>query len=137
MSKKKPQNPFDRFTSTVMSKDKFGTYEQTTIKFTSKNKKNDIDKNEVENIVKALEDVSKKSNHSVRTVVRGMNLQRLFTLKSLDGDLLIEEFEEYYKQNPTVNDTQKFEKFSEIQITLLVNKKKAPEINKNIFKKNK
>lgn len=124
MSKKKPQNPFDRFTPTVMSKDKFGTYEQTTIKFTSKNKKNDIDKNEVENIVKALEDVSKKSNHSVRTVVRGMNLQRLFTLKSLDGDLLIEEFEEYYKQNPTVNDTQKFEKFSEIQITLLVNKKK-------------
>lgn len=133
---KQKVNPFDRFNREIVEEIQFGTKKQTTIKFTAKNGKNDIDKHEVEAIFDTIEAVGedRANGRNIRTIVRGMNCQRMFTLKALDGPLKIKDFEEYYENR--VKDEHKFEMFSEINVTILVEEPKK-EINKNIFKKNK
>ena len=127
---KKQVNPFDRLNKQIVDQKQFGDYKQTTVKFTAKNGKNDIDKHEVEAMMKAITGVGDLRGKEIKTVVRGMNCQRMFTLKPLDGPLQIKEFEDYY--DGKVKNENKFEMFSEIDITILVYGK--PEY-KQVFKK--
>jgi hypothetical protein len=53
--------------------------------------------------------------------IRGLNVTRWNTFKSYDGDLEIEEYEDYYEGK--VEDTTKFEKIFKLQIQLYETKK--------------
>ena len=58
-----------------------------------------------------------------------MNAQRFFTFKGFnDDELQIDDFEDYYENK--VKDTEKFEKFSFIQVTSLINKPKVKKETK-------
>ena len=103
---------------------------ETTLQIARKSKHKQIDTDEVHSI---LTGIQKSLPADAKIMVRAMNAQRFFTFKSFaDDELNIEDFESYYENK--IIDTDKFEKFSFIQITALVNKPKNKLKNKKIKK---
>ena len=139
MSKKNPKakkqvNPFERLDKKITGQKYFGNIKETTVSFTAKNGKNDINKHEVEAMLKSITSTGEMRGAKIKTLVRGMNCQRMFTLKTLDGDLLIKDFDDYYENGNRVKNPDKFEKFSEINVTILVY---GPQVTKEFFKPKK
>jgi len=102
-----------------------GTIE-TTVRITrsTKSKRTNEDKEiDVYEVRNMLANIQKSLGPDAKIMVRAMNVQRLFTFKSFKSDELnMMDFEEYYENK--VADTEKFEKFSYVEITSLINKPK-------------
>jgi hypothetical protein len=99
----------------------------TKSKLTGEVKQIDVD--EVRSI---LANMQLSLGPDAKIMVRAMNNQHLFTFKGFNCDELnMMDFEKYYKNK--VLDTEKFEKFSFIQITSLITKPKLklkPKVKK-------
>ena len=94
---------------------------ETTLTISRSSKLKQLDVNEVRNI---LVNIQSSLGPDAKIMIRGMNAQRFFTFKSFaDDELQITDFEDYYKNK--VEDTEKFEKFSFIQVTSLISKPKV------------
>jgi hypothetical protein len=106
-----------------------GTIERTlTISRSSKSKQLDTD-----DVHSILTNIQKSLGPDAKIMIRGMNAQRFFTFKSFaDDELQLIDFDEYYKNK--VHDTEKFEKFSFIQVTSLINKPKTVKKEKKVKK---
>ena len=109
-----------------------GTIE-TTVRITrsTKSKRTNEDKEiDVYEVRNMLANIQKSLGPDAKIMVRAMNVQRLFTFKSFKSDELnMMDFEEYYENK--VADTEKFEKFSYVEITSLINKPKPkPKVKK-------
>ena len=103
----------------IVGKEKnYGGLKENTILFTRKTGAFDIDKDEVEGLLSTIQKEAKKQGKEIRTSIRAMNNNRMFTLKTLSGDLNIQEFDDYYKNK--VKNVNKFEKFSQVYITVQV-----------------
>ena len=91
---------------------------QKTISVKCKDKKKQIDVPELEQIYEGLVNEFEESGETVKILVRAQNIDKIYTFKGFDDDgLNIESFEDYLQGK--VRDTTKFEKFSELQFTIL------------------
>jgi hypothetical protein len=105
----------------VRNKKEFADGTQTTLQFSRKNKNDQID---VDEMKKVLESLNKKANDegdNLKIMIRALNIDKWYTFKGFDTDLEVEEFEDYFKDK--VKNGEKFEKFSQMQITTFKTKK--------------
>jgi capsule polysaccharide export protein KpsE/RkpR len=105
----------------VRNKKEFPDGTQTTLQFSRKNKNEQID---VDEMKKVLESLNKKANDegdNLKIMIRALNIDKWYTFKGFDTDLEVEEFEDYFKDK--VKNGEKFEKFSQMQITTFKTKK--------------
>lgn len=114
MDKKKKQQK--KYRSKIIDSRAIGKNStETTIKFTRFDKTKQLDVDELHEL---FDSINKKLPPKSKIMVRAMNGQRFFTFKSYDRDSLdVDSFEDYYINS--VRETDKFEMFSQIQITIL------------------
>jgi hypothetical protein len=109
-----------KYNSVVTQVRDFPGTTETTLQISRSSKSKQLDVDEVRTI---LANMQTSLGSGTKLMVRAMNAQRLFTFKTFaNDDLQIEDFEDYYANK--VIDTEKFEKFSFIQVTSLVTKPK-------------
>ena len=87
---------------------------ETTYEFTSSTKNKTLDVEDVENLNNDLKELEDKG---VQYLIRIMNSQKIFTVKSYNGPLDIDSYENYYKNK--VADPIKFDKILRISIQIL------------------
>ena len=87
---------------------------ERTIQLYRNDKKNDISAQDIRDIVQGL----KNADPNKIFMVRALNATRWSTLKGFYSDLNVDDEEEYYANK--VKDTDKFSKFSQLQITAFV-----------------
>jgi capsule polysaccharide export protein KpsE/RkpR len=95
---------------TVVSKRDLGKDIQTTIQLSNKDK-SFITSGQVKQIINRLE------VNGTKVVVRGLNIERWMTLKSMNGEFDDEAFDDYYKNKVKESDVDKFTTFAQVQIT--------------------
>jgi hypothetical protein len=100
---------------------KKGKIDKSTLRFTLKTGKNNIAVQDVRELLNGLEDLAKTRNEKVKYMVRIMNIKGIYTVKSFDGALNLQEYLDYYGN--VVKDTRKFEKIGWIEVTKLTYKK--------------
>ena len=109
-----------KYNSEVTQVRDFGKTVETTLRISRFNEKKQIDVDELHGI---LTNITKSLTPDTKVMIRVMNIQRMFTIKSFaDDDLNIDDFDEYYKNS--VEDLDKFKKFSSVFITTLATKPK-------------
>jgi hypothetical protein len=102
----------------VLNKRDLGDATQTTIQLFNTDKSN-ITIDEVTAII------ARFSTGGSKIMVRGLNIERMSTLKSMDGEWDPKAFVDYYKNSVRESDLHKFIEFRELQITVFKpNKKK-------------
>ena len=107
-----------KYNSDVTQTRDFGKTIETTLRISRFNEKKQIDVDELHGI---LTNITKSLTPDTKVMIRVMNIQRMFTIKSFaDDDLNIDDFDEYYQNS--VADLDKFEKFSSVYITTLATK---------------
>ena len=109
----------NKLTSRITSVIHENNFVQKTLQFNRKDKKAVIEANTVRELVNKLEKAALKKSPGMKIVVRALMNDKWSTLKSANGPLQIEDFEEYY--DGLAKDTSKFTKISIIQITLIKN----------------
>lgn len=100
----------------ILDKRIFKDSTQTNIQISTTNKTM-ITINQVEKIINKY-----KSEGVKKIIVRGLNIDRWVTLKSYDGDLNIDEIEDYYI-NKVHNDHEKYINYYQIQLSVFMPKK--------------
>ena len=102
----------------VLDKKELKDATQTTIQLYNTDKSN-ITIEEVTAIIERF------STGGSKIMVRGLNIERMTTLKSMDGEWDPKAFVDYYKNSVRESDLHKFIEFRELQITIFKpNKKK-------------
>ena len=102
----------------VLDKKVLGDATQTTIQLFNTDKSN-ITIEEVSAIIERF------STGGSKIMVRALNIERMSTLKSMDGEFDPDAFIDYYKNSVRESDINKFIEFREVQITVFKpNKKK-------------
>ena len=89
---------------------------QTTIQLSNRNKSN-ITTNEIKDIINHME------VGGTKIMIRGLNIERWMTLKSMDREFDADEFIDYYVNKVAEADVEKFTEFKQIQITVFKPKK--------------
>lgn len=115
-----------KYISEVREVRNFASTRETTLRISRNSSTKQIDVNEIHKILTGIQN---NSPPDTKFLVRGLNGQRFFTLKSFDADELIEleDFEDYYKNS--VKEVDKFEKFAFLEITSLT-KIEKPKVEK-------
>jgi hypothetical protein len=106
----------DKFNLEQKNQKMIGNAKRTEIKITLKSGKADITPQDIRDIVKGMEDNARKANKRLKLAVRGLNIHRWHTLKAMDGELGIEDMEDYYGRKIRVEQLDKFEDFSQLQL---------------------
>ena len=102
----------------VLDKKVLGDATQTTIQLFNTDKSN-ITIEEVTAIIERF------STGGSKIMVRALNIERMSTLKSMEGEFDPDAFIDYYKNSVRESDLHKFIEFRELQITVFKpNKKK-------------
>lgn len=104
----------------LKEKKDYGTTTKEEIKLTLQNNKAEIGYDDVEKIVKRMEDEFEKDNVNAKILVRGMNIHKMRTLKGFKTKLNDIDVSDYYED--AVNDVSKFLKFSQLQIIVVKEK---------------
>ena len=107
-----------KYSKAVIDKRKFGKrFVQTTISIKRKDGKPQIDVPELKALYEGLINEAKKKGDNIQVVVRAKNIEKMHTFKGWnDPNINIESFEDYL--DGRVKETEKFEKFYEIQFTI-------------------
>ena len=100
---------------TPISKRDLGNIIQTTIHISNKDK-SFITTDEIKQIVDRFE------NKGAKVMMRGLNIERWLTLKSMNDDFDDESFESYYINKVKEADVHKFTTFAQIQMTVFKKK---------------
>jgi hypothetical protein len=95
----------------VLDKKVLGDATQTTIQLYNTDKSN-ITIEEVSAIIDRF------STGGSKIMVRGLNIERMSTLKTMDGEFDLEAFVGYYRNSVREIDIDKFTTFRELQITV-------------------
>ncbi len=101
----------------VLSKRDLGDATQTTIQLHNTDKSN-ITIEEVSAIIERF------TTGGSKIMVRGLNIERMTTLKTMDGEWDPKAFVDYYKNKVRESDLIKFIEFRELQITIFKPNKK-------------
>ena len=101
----------------VLDKKELKDATQTTIQLFNTDKSN-ITIEEVTAIIERF------STGGSKIMVRGLNIERMTTLKSMDGEWDPKAFVDYYKNSVRESDINKFIEFREVQITVFKPNKK-------------
>ena len=101
----------------VLDKKVLGDATQTTIQLFNTDKSN-ITIEEVSAIIERF------STGGSKIMVRGLNIERMSTLKSMDGEWDPKACVDYYKNSVRESDINKFIEFREVQITVFKPNKK-------------
>ena len=102
----------------VLDKRDLGDATQTTIQLFNTDKSN-ITIEEVSAIIERF------STGGSKIMVRALNIERMSTLKTMNGEFDPEAFVDYYRNSVRESDVNKFIEFREVQITVFKpNKKK-------------
>jgi len=101
----------------VIDELKIGETTRSNVLVTLDGNKYDLDVEDVKTILKGLESNSKKNNEDIKVLIRGLNPHQWFTLKGYDQDFDSEAVEEYYSAD--VKNPAKFEKFKQLQVTII------------------
>ena len=88
---------------------------KTEFKFTSKKGKV-ITREEVQNIIQAIEARAAKDNEDIKLLIRGLNAQRWTTIKGYNEDV-VDDMDEYYDARK-VKDASKFNEYFQLQVTI-------------------
>lgn len=119
-----------KFKIELKEQNAYGTKVRQFFKVTLKNGKPNISFDDVRQVTKDLEDSYKdKGRDDLQFMVRGLNIQRMRTLKGFNSDFDEERFDDYYSAD--VDNPDKFTKFSQLQITVFY------ENNESMFQKKK
>ena len=89
---------------------------EKTVQFVRKDKKPIMKISDIRDLVDGLKATADKKNDTVRILVRAMAPDGMKTLKGYNTELMVEDYEDYYKNS--VQDPSKFGYFSHIQITV-------------------
>ncbi len=101
----------------VLDKKVLGDATQTTIQLFNTDKSN-ITIEEVSAIIERF------STGGSKIMVRALNIERMSTLKSMEGEFDPDAFIDYYKNSVRESDINKFIEFREVQITVFKPNKK-------------
>ena len=112
---------FKKVNFTQVSKLTSGKITRSVVKVTSKTNKADIDVDVLQGLVEGLEKQAKEEGENIQIKICALNNQRWFTMKRLDSELNVEDFEDYYRN--TVANIAKFEKFAQLEVTIIRQKK--------------
>ena len=96
---------------------RLGALIQEEFKITKQNGKADISLEDIENIVNNIENGYAEKNENVKVLVRGLNIHKMRTLKGFHNKMGDIDIEQSY--DGEVNATDKFTKFSQLQIIIL------------------
>ena len=105
------------FIQEIISARESANFKQKRIGVTKKGKKW-ISLKEIEKYVKDMNELTK--NQDIKYVIRGLNTYRTTTLKSYGDENMIEEWDDYIKNKGW--DVNKFDKFSQLDITIYKSK---------------
>jgi hypothetical protein len=94
---------------------KLGKVNQTTIQLSRKDK-NLMHIDEISNIVQSIENEANNRKEDVKVMVRGLNIDKWYTLKSFQNDLDSDVVDEYL--HGLVQDTVKFNDFIQVHLTI-------------------
>lgn len=100
----------------VLKKRPFVGVLETTVQFTRKDKKPIMCIADIIDLVDGLQAKADEKKNNIRILVRALAIDGMKTLKGYTTNLMIQEFEDYYKNS--VKDATKFGFFSNIQITI-------------------
>lgn len=89
---------------------------ETTVQFTRRDKKPIMSIADISDLIDGLQQQATNKNEEIRILVRALAIDGMKTLKGFSTDLMIDEFEDYYRNS--VQDPTKFGFFSNIQITI-------------------
>lgn len=93
---------------------------ETEYDFKKKSGKFDIGNKDIEHILEGIEEEAEKNNERVKIMIRGLNIDKWFTLKTFSQDINLLDDDDYY--NGKVKESSKFEKFGDLRITVMRSK---------------
>ena len=94
---------------------KIGKVQQTTVQM-SRNDKKMLSMDEIAEISKSIQTQADKKNEKIKIMIRGLNIDKWYTLKSFHSDLNADEVDDYLEG--LVHDTHKFKYFFQIHLTV-------------------
>ena len=94
---------------------KIGKVQQTTVQM-SRNDKKMLSMDEIAEISKSIQTQADKKNEKIKIMIRGLNIDKWYTLKSFHSDLNPDEVDDYLEG--LVHDTHKFKDFFQIHLTV-------------------
>ena len=103
------------FDKKVIKTTQVGRVKQTTVQM-SRHDKQLITTNQIASITKSIQTQADKKKENIKLMVRGLNADKWYTIKSMDSDLNEHEIDEYLNGN--VGNTGKFLDFFQIHITV-------------------
>jgi hypothetical protein len=101
----------------VLKQNKFVDSIETTIQMVRKDHKPIMDVQDIRDLVDGIQNAADKKNQDIKIMVRVMAADGMKTLKGYKTDLMVDEFEDYYRNS--VKDASKFNYFSQIQISVI------------------
>ena len=99
----------------IISKKDLGNTIQTTIHLSNRDK-SFITSNQIRQIADRF------TGDGSKCVIRGLNIERWLTLKSMNDDFDDESFDSYYRNKVKEADVDKFTSFAQVQLTIFKNK---------------
>ena len=99
-----------------------GSVTKGFFKFTKKGKNKKMDGEDVEIILKGLEETAEKKGEKIKILIRGLNPQKMTTLKGYSENYSTEDLDDYY--DGRVENPEKFKEFFFLEFTIIKNKKK-------------
>lgn len=106
----------NKYNHKVMRTRKFVDCIETTVQIVRKDEKPIMNVDDVQELLDGLQKAADAKNDTVRILIRVMAIDGMKTIKGFTTDLLIDQFEDYYRN--AVKDATKFKYFSQIEITI-------------------
>jgi len=104
-------------TQVIANRDrKFADVHERTIQLTRKDGKQIMEADDIRDLVYGLQRQAEEKGQTIRILVRAMAIDGMKTLKGYNTDLMVDDFEDYYRNS--VSDPTKFSYFSHLQITI-------------------
>jgi hypothetical protein len=103
------------FNKQVIKTTKVSKVKQTTVQLSRTDKKN-LSIDDIAEIAKSIQTQADKKKEKIKMMIRGLNIDKWYTVKSFDSDLNADEIDDYL--DGQVHDTNKFNDFFQIHVTI-------------------
>jgi hypothetical protein len=104
------------YNTKIVKDRKFADVSERTIQLTRQDGKQIMDVDDIRDLVDGLQRTAAQKGDTIRILVRAMAIDGMKTLKGYNTDLMVDDFEDYYRNS--VHDPSKFSFFSHLQITI-------------------
>jgi hypothetical protein len=103
------------FNKQVIKTVQVGKVKQTTVQMSRTDKKT-LSIDDIAEIAKSIQSQADKKKENIKMMIRGLNIDKWYTIKNFDHDLNADEIDEYL--DGQVHDTHKFNDFFQIHVTI-------------------